>query len=90
MALKSTNPIHIQKAGLLKRLREEAGFTQQELANRLQVSRETVSAIENCHRAAISALSDDLREQWWKVCESGASIDTKSGLLNLIMRIFKP
>jgi len=89
MALKSTNPIHIQKAGLLKRSREEAGFTQQELANRLQVSRETVSAIENCHRAAMSALSEDLREQWWKVCESGASIDTKVSFVNLITRIFK-
>lgn len=89
MALKSSNKTHIEKAQLLKRMRQEAGLTQQELASRLKVSRETVSAIENCHHSAMSALSDDLREQWWKVCAAGATSETKLSFINLVTRIFR-
>lgn len=89
MALKSDNPVHIKKAKLLKQLREEAGLTQSDLAARVEVSRETISAIENCHQSAMSALSDDLREKWWRVCSANASADTKVSFVNLVTRIFK-
>ncbi len=89
MALKSSNNTHIEKAQLLKRMRQEAGLTQLELSNRLKVSRETVSAIENCHHSAMTALSDDLREKWWKVCSSGATSETKMSFINLVTRIFR-
>ncbi|MCY7297290.1 helix-turn-helix domain-containing protein [Alteromonas sp. a30] len=89
MALKSSNKIHKQKAHLLKQMRLEAGLTQQALASRLKVSRETVSAIENCHFSAISALSDDIREDWWRACATGATKETKMSFMNLVTRIFR-
>ncbi len=89
MALKSSNKTHIEKARLLKKLRQESGLTQQDLAVRLDVSRETVSAIENCHHSAMTSLSDDLREKWWKICASSASTETKVSFVDLVTRIFR-
>lgn len=52
----------------LKTMRLQAGFTQQQLAKRLGISRETLSAIENEQPNAIHALKVELVTRWWHAC----------------------
>jgi HTH-type transcriptional regulator / antitoxin HipB len=73
---------------LLKMMRKESGFTQSELAGRLGVSRETISAIENEKQETISVLSIDLVEKWWKVCGQRSSIQIKKEFMQNILQFF--
>ena len=89
MALKSSDTRHIEQASLLRSMREESGYTQAELANRLSVSRETVSAIENCHLGTIDTLEHRILEQWWSICRSKAHNATKDNFVSFLKRTFK-
>lgn len=89
MALKSSDTRHKEQASLLRSMREESGYTQAELANRLNVSRETVSAIENCHLGTIDTLEQRILEQWWSICRSKAHRVTKDHFVSFLMRAFK-
>ena len=73
---------------LLKMMRKEAGLTQAELAERLRVSRETVSAIENEKLETINSLSIDLIEKWWRVCGQSSSIKIKNEFMQNIIQFF--
>jgi len=61
---------------VLKALRKEAGYTQQDLALRLGVSRETVVAIEGAKRSSIDSLQLALLYKWWSVCKIKATLNT--------------
>ncbi len=89
MALKSENAQLKEQAHLLKSMREEAGFTQAELASRLSVSREKISAIENYHVGTIDTLEQRLLERWWSVCRSKAHNTTKELFILFLKRAFK-
>jgi HTH-type transcriptional regulator/antitoxin HipB len=73
---------------LLKRMRKESGFTQTELAARLSVSRETISAIENEKQETINSLSIDIIERWWKVCGQRSSMKIKTEFMQNILQFF--
>jgi len=73
----------------LKNLRIEAGYTQRELATRLGISRETVVAIENDHKASINSLKMDVVSDWWNVCKSRSSAETKASFKELIFKFFQ-
>lgn len=70
----------------LRRMRREAGYTQQELANLLGVARETVIAIEKKKPGTLKTLELNLIKQWWDACDSKANASTmqnfKQGLIN--------
>lgn len=54
----------------LQKLRNEVGLTQEELGNRLGISRETVVAIENNYPGTIENLSFTIVEAWTRTCRS--------------------
>ena len=70
MAQKSPKPDHIEKSKLLKELRLGAGMKQQQLADRLGVTRDIVSHIENCHLQQMESLRSDFEQKWWQVCQT--------------------
>jgi DNA-binding XRE family transcriptional regulator len=53
----------------LRHIRKEAGYTQAQVAERVGISRETVSAIENNQPAAIRTLEMDVIKKWWSMCK---------------------
>lgn len=89
MAVKSSNARLQEQARLLRSMRQEAGFTQAELATRLNVSRETVSAIENCHVGTIDTLEQRVLERWWSLCRAEAHSSTKEMFVSFLKRAFR-
>lgn len=85
---KSNNKTHISQAEVLRKLRLNSGLTQQDLASKLEVSREKVVAIENCYLATMLELENEIISKWWRLCKPRAEEDTKSEFRNLIDRIF--
>ena len=86
----STKQDHVELSETLKQVRKEAHgrFTQQELANRLGLSRETVVAIENCNLHTMQTLELATVGKWWKVCrQRGITQRTKERFIGLITRI---
>jgi len=73
---------------LLKNLRKEAGFTQRELAVRIGISRETVSAIERNVPKTINSLEAEVVSAWHIACQQDASADTRVLFLGHIMKYF--
>lgn len=61
---------------VLKELRKDSGLTQQELATRLGISRETVIAIEKENKASVTSLEMGLVYSWWRVCKIKATVET--------------
>jgi HTH-type transcriptional regulator/antitoxin HipB len=62
----------------LRELRLAAGLTQEVLAKRIGISRETVSAIENNQQMSIDALQLGVLEKWWAICRSTATHDLRA------------
>lgn len=89
MAVKSSDAKFQEQARLLRSMRQEANFTQAELATRLNVSRETISAIENCHLGTIDTLEQRVLEQWWSLCRSRAHNATKEMFVSFLKRAFR-
>ena len=88
MASKSNEKLHIQKARVLRLLRRDNALTQEDLARELNISRETVVAVENCHSGAISAIPADIMSEWWKRCRDSASDDSRSEFSKLIVNLY--
>lgn len=81
---------HVELAETLKQVRKEVPgrFTQQDLADRLGLSRETIVAIENCHLNTMETLELATVEKWWKVCKQrGITQRTKERFIGLITKI---
>ena len=74
---------------MLRRIRKEAGYTQDELARRIGLSRETISAIENEHKKSISGLRIETIKLWMKACGSRVSADTKKSFSDYIRFFLK-
>lgn len=72
----------------LKALRKEAGLTQGELAPRLGISRETLSAIETGKEETIKNLPDEIVSHWWSVCRATAHEDTRNNFFQQITAYF--
>lgn len=85
---KSSNKTHIAQAEVLRKLRLNSGLTQQDLAIRLEISREKIVAIENCYLATMLELENEIISNWWRICKPRAQEDTKSEFRKLIDRIF--
>ena len=88
MAHKSTNRNHIEKSSLLKQLRKDAGLTQDELAQRMKVTRDVISHIENCHLQQMDNLKTDFEDKWWEVCQYTARPETKASWRSYILNKF--
>ncbi len=88
MATKSNNSKHQQKSQVLRLLRKDSDLTQEQLATHLNISRETVVAVENCHLGAISALPGDVMESWWQLCREKASMESKGEFQKLITSLY--
>lgn len=80
----------------LRDLRIEAGFTQGELAPRVGISRETLSAVENRKEETIRNLPDEVVSKWWSVCRATAREETRNsfseqvtGYFDKVMGYFK-
>ena len=76
-------------AEILKDLRKESGYTQLDLASRLGISRETVSAVENNKRSTIESLGLEVCNKWWAVCRTKARKNTRDRFMEQIMGYFK-
>lgn len=74
---------------LLRGIRKEAGFTQAELARRVNISRETIIAIEKEHPRTIQSLELDIVRRWWKACHIKVSSQTKHTFVDYIMQFLK-
>jgi HTH-type transcriptional regulator / antitoxin HipB len=55
---------------ILKQKRRDAGYTQEELAVIIGISRETLSAIENEHIEALNALKIQVIAKWNDACNN--------------------
>lgn len=73
----------------LKALRVEAKFTQQQLADKLCISRETISAIENEHSGTMGALSLEVIKNWWAICRQEIPQATQLSFISSILRLFQ-
>ncbi|TDF37478.1 helix-turn-helix domain-containing protein [Alteromonadaceae bacterium M269] len=73
---------------LLKAMRKEAGLTQKELASRIGISRETVSAIENEKPETINSIEAEVVSAWHITCQQRVSSDTGAEFLGHIMKYF--
>jgi HTH-type transcriptional regulator/antitoxin HipB len=71
-----------------KSLRKEAGYTQCELAVRLGISRETVSAIENEKPETMNVIGVEVISKWWSVCRQKASPQTQDSFFSTVMEYF--
>lgn len=60
----------------LRALRREAGLTQQQIAEKLSISRETVVAIENNKPSAIEGLRLKTIQMWCCACKSNIRYKT--------------
>lgn len=72
----------------LKALRKEAGYTQEELALRVGISRETVSAIENEKPETINNIGVEVISKWWSICRQKASQQTRESFFSTVMDYF--
>lgn len=86
MAVKSTNTYHMERSEVLRKLRLESSFTQQQLAEKLSISREKVVAVENCHEKSMLALELDTIKCWWGLCKRRADSGTQKKFANLMKR----
>ncbi|MGS2719452.1 helix-turn-helix domain-containing protein [Paraglaciecola aestuariivivens] len=73
---------------LLRELRKEADLTQADLATRIGISRETVSAIENDKRETIEALGAEVISKWHMICAQSASAATRHKFFQHVMQYF--
>lgn len=73
---------------LLRELRKEADLTQQDLATRIGISRETVSAIENDKRETIEAIGAEVISKWHIICAQRASAATRNKFFQHVMQYF--
>jgi len=73
---------------LLRELRKEAELTQHDLAARIGISRETVSAIENDKRESIQALGAEVISKWHIICAQRASAATRNKFFEHVMKYF--
>ena len=89
MRIKSTSPKHLAKSKLLRQMRKDAGLTQQEMAARLLISRETIVAIENCHLSTIESIESDLQEKWWDICRPRATPTTYEAFKSFVLSSFR-
>ena len=72
----------------LKSLRKEAGYTQEELAKRVGISRETVSAIENDKPETMDNIGVGVVNKWWSICRQTASEKTRKSFFSSVMDYF--
>ena len=72
----------------LKALRKESGYTQEELANRIGISRETVSAIENDKPETMNNIGVEVISKWWTTCRQKASAQTRESFFSSVMDYF--
>lgn len=72
----------------LKALRKESGFTQEELACRIGISRETVSAIENEKPETMNNIGVEVISKWWSICRQKASEQTRDSFFSSVMEYF--
>ncbi len=73
---------------LLRELRKEAQLTQADIAARIGISRETVSAIENDKRETIEALGAEVISKWHMICAQRASDNTRNKFFQHVMQYF--
>jgi transcriptional regulator with XRE-family HTH domain len=72
----------------LRKLRKEAGFSQQKLAEKLGLTRETINKIENNNAASINALELGKLQDWWMVCSLNVSISSQKSFKQYILNLF--
>lgn len=73
---------------LLRTLRLEAGYTQEELGKRVGISRETVSAIENEKPETINSIGAEVISTWYIVCRHDATSQTQNKFFDHVMKYF--
>jgi DNA-binding XRE family transcriptional regulator len=73
---------------ILRNIRNEAGFTQKELASRIGISRETLSAIEREVPETINSLEAEVISAWYIACRQGVTPDTGVKLLSHLVKYF--
>lgn len=86
MAIKSTDILHVERSEVLRNLRLQSSFTQQQLADKLGISREKVVAVENCHLKSMMALELDIIKNWWELSRSRADIETQKQFARLMKK----
>lgn len=69
---------------MLKRLRVEAGFTQEQLARKIGMSRETVINLEKEKAGPIEETKLIVLRTWYDACKSKASDDAKSSFVEYL------
>jgi DNA-binding XRE family transcriptional regulator len=72
----------------LKKYRKASPYTQEGLAEKLNISRETVNAIENNKESAITSISVALLNKWRYECELYADSTAKERFLMHLRNVF--
>jgi DNA-binding XRE family transcriptional regulator len=72
----------------LKRIRKESGYTQQALADKLGITRTTLSKIENDKGNAAATLEMNFIKAWWQVCHQKSSESAKKRFTQYITSFF--
>ncbi|MBU2979022.1 helix-turn-helix transcriptional regulator [Alteromonas sp. C1M14] len=69
----------------LRQLRLEAGFTQQQIADDIGLSRETIVAIENNQRSAIDGLKWKTIRNWCLMCSNNVRYETLNSVTKYLV-----
>lgn len=72
----------------LKKLRKCTPYTQEELAHKVGISRETVNAIENNRIETMSVINVEVILKWKSICETYLDASRKSAFKEYIMKYF--
>lgn len=73
---------------LLRAMRKETGLTQAQIGQRLGISRETVSAIENEKPETMNSIGAEVFSNWHIICKQSVSSDTRNEFIGQVMSYF--
>ena len=73
----------------LRDIRKEAQLTQRELAQRINISRETIIAIEKEHPGTIHTIQLETLKRWWRVCDTRISSQTRLRFTTYVKKFLK-
>jgi len=83
----SEHPDALQLMETLRKVRREADITQQALADKLGLCRETVVAIEKMKKGSIENITLQTLKGWWATCREECSPESGDRFKLLVLNI---
>jgi DNA-binding XRE family transcriptional regulator len=72
----------------LRKIRKEAGYSQEQLGLLLGLTRETINKIENNNPGSIESLAIGKVQDWWQICSVKISKVSQRNFKQYILNLF--